>query len=189
MGLRPTTHEHLPLERTGEDWAFFLGQQKGRRSLIQVIFWLSVESCFKRDIIQCIHPQKGCSDYALDLGVGNQETKFSVLPYRFFFFAFHIIFKCLFRHLFCFKLLSPQFSPLWLCYKRFLCHFLPAKFLPQTQRTCKIWGYPFRIWIITLPFRMELPSSKIETKDQYKNILGISALGLNFLYYDKDFPM
>lgn len=184
MGLRPTTHEHLPLERTGEDWAFFLGQQKGR-SLIQVILWLSVESCFKRDIIQYTHPQRECSGYALDLGVGNQETKFSLLPYLFSSLTF-ISYLNVYLDI---CSVSPQFSPLWLCYKRFLCHFLLAKFLPQTQRTCKIWGYPFRIWIITLPFRMELPSSKIETKDQYKNILGFSALGLNFLYYDKDFPM
>lgn len=31
MGLRPTKHESLPLEGTRQDWAVFLGYQKGSR--------------------------------------------------------------------------------------------------------------------------------------------------------------
>ena len=135
---RPTKHENLPLEGTRQDWAVFLGYQKGRREN-SGSHWDNILTLSWVILKEGHHSVHSSSERKLRLFLRTRDRKLNFqcccifMFFFFLFFTFHSIFKCQFRHIFFSELLNPQFNPLWICYKRFLCHFLLARFLPDSE--------------------------------------------------------
>ena len=153
---RPTKHENLPLEGTRQDWAVFLGYQKGRREN-SGSHWDNILTLSWVILKEGHHSVHSSSERKLRLFLRTRDRKLNFqccCIFMFFFFFYSLPFIaylnvnldiCSFLN--CWILNSIHYG--YVIKDSYVIFFWPD--FSQTQKTCKIWAYPFRIWITTLP--------------------------------------
>ena len=150
---RPTKHENLPLEGTRQDWAVFLGYQKGRRKN-SGSHWDNILTLNWVILKEGHHSIHSSSERKLRLFLRTRDRKLNFQCCCIFIFFYSLPFMaylnvnldiCSFLN--CWILNSIHYG--YVIKDSYVIFFWPD--FSQTQKTCKIRAYPFRIWITTLP--------------------------------------